>query len=390
METAPSCLLLLALTTACAEDEVSLDDAQAGNSSLDGTEKELQARLQELETIVSRLGALVEKNERALKNAQSESEVTQASYAAALEKNEKLHEELQAAQLELASLQASFRAAEEQLGDLKSDKQALLALLDSSSQEFFGKLEQLEDQVKQLEQRLSEAGFPLSLRFSHRVGERELVRGRQYSVGDASLSVSEIRYWVSGVKLLGVNGEEVLVPDSYYLVEDAPEQSTHSNYVRPARKRDVVTLLQIPTGEYQGIKFSVGVDPLYNDNLSLHAGELHVLSNMAHETWMWFTSYIFTKFSGSYETDAGERVAFSWDTGSNATYRSVSLEFPQTVNLGESGAVQLNLQVDVLELLAPFLAEGLPAVIGPQKQEQMILLADAYSRAFTLENVSAP
>lgn len=389
MTTVPSSLLLFALTTACAEDEVDRSDAEAGSSSLEETEQELQVRLKELETIVSRLGTLIEKNERALKNAQSESEVTQASYAAALEKNEKLHEELRDAEVELASLQATLRAAEEELGDLKADKQTLLALLDSSSQEFFGKLEQLEDQVKQLELRLSEAGFPVSLRFSHRVGDEELVRGQQYSVGDASLSVKEIRYWVSGVKLLGVSGEEFALPDSYYLVEDAPEQMTHSDYTRPARKRDVVTLLQIPTGQYQGMEFSIGVDSLYNDNLSLHAGELHVLSNMANETWMWFTSYIFSKFSGSYETEAGEKVAFSWDTGSNAMYRSVSLDFPEVLNLEESGAVQVDLNVDVLELLAPF-SDGLPAVIGPQKQAEMSLLADAYTRAFTLESVSAP
>lgn len=174
---------------------------------------------------------------------------------------------------------------------------------------------------------------------------------------------TRLRYWVSNVKLVKTDGEEVSIPASYYLIEEnneIPVQDGTYGKVYPANKREEVTISGIPSGDYTGLKFSIGVAPAYNDNLTLRLGELTALNGMANDSWMWFTSYIFTSLSGRItwvtEPQPSPQTIF-WETGSNAQYqeKSISFEVPVTIHARSQGRIELNVDVrQIIDLEYPW------------------------------------
>src|SRR5690606_14984705 len=147
-----------------------------------------------------------------------------------------------------------------------------------------------------------------------------------------------LRYWVSNVVLINDKSEEYAVPESYYLVEEnneIPVQDGSYDKVYPANKREEIVISNIPLGAYTGVRFNIGVEPKYNDNLALRTGELTALSGMAKDSWMWFTSYIFTSLSGemTWVKDETESKNFFWETGSNAFYGMKEIEFEAPITI---------------------------------------------------------
>jgi hypothetical protein len=167
---------------------------------------------------------------------------------------------------------------------------------------------------------------------------------------------SKFRYWVSNVTLVKANGDEYLIPDSYFLIEetntiDVQDGSFGKTY--PATKREEIKLNDIPAGEYTAIKFSLGVDSEYNDNLTMRAGELNPLSGMATEDWMWFTSYIFTSTAGkiTWVKETPETKDFSWETGSNEVFAEKEITFSQPLTIDGEGNSKIELEVDVKKFI---------------------------------------
>ena len=377
--------------TGCGDTDPAVDDGAGGASSepaeMGPTYAQTVERLRELEALTKQLSELVEDVEASLEKAESEATATQASYDASLAKNDELKESLSEAKASIAALQAQLTAAGKDVTDLEADKASLTALLAGNAETFLEQIDDLRAELDATKADLLAAGFPVKIRLNHTVDGVDLVRRQDFALSSGgSVSVSEIRYWISNVELVSVAGASFAVPNSYYLVEDAPQQTTHSNFVRPANKRTEVILPSIPGDTYRALRFSVGVDSTYNDNLSLQAGELHVLSNMARVSWMWFSSYIFTKVSGSYTPEGGAATAFQWDTGSNDSYRTVELDLPSSVDTSVHGAVEVALTVELEALLEPFLT-SFPATIGQGTVPAMATRSDAYQGAFSIYSV---
>lgn len=174
----------------------------------------------------------------------------------------------------------------------------------------------------------------MSLTFDAQYGEFDFELNKKYpyklvnSSGtyDLEFEFNRLRYWVSNVKLIDKDNNEHALPDSYYLVEETneiavPHLVNGERY--PATKREDVTVKDIPFGEYKAIKFSIGVDQKYNDNITLTAGELGSLNGMGvSDGWMWFTSYKFLTLAGTMHWAAGTPTskALSWETGSNELF----------------------------------------------------------------------
>ncbi|AEL27820.1 MbnP family protein [Cyclobacterium marinum] len=205
---------------------------------------------------------------------------------------------------------------------------------------------------------------------------------------DLKYEFSNLRYWVSNVILVNEDGEEFLVPDSHYLVEETneiPIQEGSYNKVYPAKKREEIELSGIPVGNYSGVKFSIGVAPEYNDNLSLQSGELNPLNGMSKSSWHWHTSYIFTSISGEMEVfiDEPESKSFIWEVGSNDYYIQKEVQFESPITISSKTNSTINLEYDVeksLEIDAPW--EN--SFIGASTPELMEKLTNNHIAAISL------
>lgn len=246
----------------------------------------------------------------------------------------------------------------------------------------------------------------LSLTFDARYGESEFELNKKYpyqlvnsgGTYDMEFEFSRLRYWVSNVKLIDKDNKEHAIADSYYLVEETNEiavQHLVGGEKYPATKREEVIIKDIPSGEYKAIKFSIGVDQKYNDNIALTAGELGSLNGMGvSDGWMWFTSYKFLTLAGTIHWGDGTPTskALSWETGSNELFdgaeKTVDLTSPLKIDAQNSGKVTFN--VDVKELLS---ATDLPWVnnsISQSKKDLMIALRDTFlSKSLTFKEASS-
>lgn len=203
-----------------------------------------------------------------------------------------------------------------------------------------------------------------------------------------TFTFSEVRYWLTNVKLTVAGGAVFTVPNAYYLVEVMKQQNLSNGatgtHTLPANRRESIVIGGVPSGSYVGIEFAVGVDQVHNDNLALGGGELHVLKNMTSDNgWMWFTSYIFSKVRGSYAFGADDPLAVTWETGANENYRVIDKTFSAPVKVGAGVGTKVSLRADVKKLFTDLDAETTPTIKAAQAAERATL-ANNWATAFEL------
>lgn len=222
----------------------------------------------------------------------------------------------------------------------------------------------------------------ISIEFDSRFGKNNFELNKDFSYKDKIYNIKMLRYWVSNISLIKEDGTTVNIPKSYYLIEEniafeSPNSAEGSIY--PANKREKVNINLIPSGKYKAIKFSVGVDSKYNNNLSLQAGELSHGNGMVNLSWMWLSSYIFTKVEGKV-TSKTETKDFIADTGLNDNYRTINIKKTFEVMPNKKNTVGINLQVEKLfENIDVFTTNKISA----NTTEEMKNLSDNYSNAFS-------
>ena len=187
-----------------------------------------------------------------------------------------------------------------------------------------------------------------TLTFDSRVGVSDFALNKDFTVGSKTYNFSKLRYWVSNVVLIDSKGAEYKVPESYYLIEEVGDMdlsgTINDEMIYPAKKREAVTLKDIPTEEYKSVRFSIGVDSKYNDNLSLQAGELSIANGMSNIAWMWHTSYIFSSVGGTVKEGSASKT-FLAETGLNNNYKTVTINLTNPVNFQNTKDVVLNVDV---------------------------------------------
>jgi hypothetical protein len=216
--------------------------------------------------------------------------------------------------------------------------------------------------------------------FDSKVGTSDFALGTDFTIGTKTYNFSRLRYWISNVSLVDNKGVEYAIPNSYYLLEEVgnitlTELSDPITY--PARKREDVTVSNIPVGDYKTIKFSIGVDSKYNNNMSLQAGELSQYSGMTNVSWMWLTSYIFTNLQGTVKEGTTTKT-FKAETGLNANYKSVSLDLPKAVRISTAKPTSIKLNLDVTKILDGIDLIATPK-IGASQATVMATLAGNYA-----------
>lgn len=211
----------------------------------------------------------------------------------------------------------------------------------------------------------------LKMSFEHLVGSDAFQKNVNFT--DASNNTyrfNEIRYWVSNIELTKDNGEVVKVEDGYFLIENrdtiifhgTSNNTTTNNMKSPPRVRESFTVGNIPVGNYTKVKFAIGVDPKYNNNFAISAGELDINQMFMTPSWAWKTSYIFLRTRGIYLAVGGDPLTdshkFVAETGGNDAYRTVEFNLPTPMVSAPSKVSEVKVKANVLNLFGG----GLPAV----------------------------
>ena len=227
-----------------------------------------------------------------------------------------------------------------------------------------------------------------SITFDAVYGNQDFSLNKDFTSGTKTLNFSKFRYWVSNVVLVNSKGEEYKVPSSYFLIEETSAVAIQDGtFTYPATKRESINLKNIPAGDYKTIKFSIGVDSKYNDNLSLQTGELSQLNGMTNVSWMWMTSYIFTSVAGKV-TESGTAKNLLIETGLNANFKSVSLDLPSVIHISSAKDSKVVLKADVEKSIDGVDIATNP-VVGASNATVMTAVATNYStKVFSVTSVN--
>ncbi len=187
------------------------------------------------------------------------------------------------------------------------------------------------------------------LTFDAKVGSSDFALDTPFTINGNSYQFDHFRYWVSNISLVSSGNSVHTIQDSYFLLEETKAVAVQEgDFTYPAKKRETIDLTALPSGSYTKIRFSVGVDETFNNNLSLQAGELSQLNGMTNISWMWHTSYIFSSLKGKNVATNGNILV---ETGLNANYRTVEISLPTALVINSSQTGILNINVDVAKIL---------------------------------------
>ncbi|WP_304067493.1 MbnP family protein [Pedobacter glucosidilyticus] len=146
----------------------------------------------------------------------------------------------------------------------------------------------------------------------------------------------------------------------------------------------MIQLSGVPVGDYKSIKFSVGVESRYNDNLSLQIGELSQLNGMTNISWMWMTSYIFTSVGGTVKSGASAPKNMLVETGLNTNYKTVTINLPTNIRISSVKDSEIVLKADVEKALDGVDVFANP-IVGASKATIMAQVATNYAtKVFTV------
>ncbi|MCC9138313.1 MbnP family protein [Pontibacter silvestris] len=180
----------------------------------------------------------------------------------------------------------------------------------------------------------TETAGNVQVEISNVVGNAPLELGTTTYTNPAgdSYSVTNFKYYISNVRLVGNNGQVTYVePESYHLIAQDGKTS--------------FMLDEIPVGIYDKVELSIGIDEKHNHSTD-QEGDLDPSNEMV---WDWDTGYKFLTLVGSYTGNA-ESGALVFHVGGDTNYKTILLDLPQAINLHEKFSYKLTMQADVNEL----------------------------------------
>jgi len=241
-----------------------------------------------------------------------------------------------------------------------------------------------DDDIATTDLTASEPGA-INLTFDSQVAGEPFTLDQTYTINGESITINQLRYWVSNIVLINEAGEAVALPESYFLIEETGTISIQDGaYEYPATQRESIALSGIPAGEYTDIQFSIGIDSQYNDNLSLQAGELSQLNGMTNISWMWHTSYIFASVKGM----LNNATELTLETGLNSSYRTLTIPFSEAISVNGSTNNTVTIASEITGMLEGIDFAETP-IIGASTPEAMTVMADNFQNTtFTLQSDS--
>ncbi len=157
----------------------------------------------------------------------------------------------------------------------------------------------------------------------------------QNSSGE-NFKVGVFKYFIGQITLKKPDGTKVTFED-YYLI-NSPENET-------------ITINNVPSGSYNGISFSIGIDSINQAKSHAPGSTLDYTVN-PDMIWVWGNAYLFFKLSGT--SPSSSTGNFGYDitgyTKSINTIQTVSSDFGSVLEVRSSAVPNILYYVDVLEV----------------------------------------
>lgn len=177
---------------------------------------------------------------------------------------------------------------------------------------------------------------PLELRVNLKVGDNPLTDGLATNPAGNPYQVDLLRFYVSQVALVKLDGTELEVPGL-----------SLAEYKRGNPTQDVLMFRgEAPVGEYAGVRFVIGVPREQNHlDAAKQTAPLGVGSGMY---WSWNAGYMFYRLEGK-SINQGKPTSFLMHLGTDAFAQHVDLSDLMRnsirISVKDSGVVRLSLDV---------------------------------------------
>ena len=217
------------------------------------------------------------------------------------------------------------------------------------------------------------AGGKLSIVFDHYVDDKILLLDTvQYKneLGQP-FTVTKLRYYIGNIHLKKTGGPDVIV-DDYYLIDEE----------EPLSKK--IILNNIPSGEYTGIDFIIGVDSIHNCS-GAQSGALDPVNAMF---WAWNTGYIFLKLEGLSNASKSSGHMLEYHIGGYKApancIRRVHIDIAGNVKLNKAHDIKIALKVDIAKLFGANNRIDFTKLSSVTDFHNATIIADNYSQMFSM------
>lgn len=222
----------------------------------------------------------------------------------------------------------------------------------------------------------------LKVEFDNVYGSSNFAFGTNYTNSNGEVvNASKIKYIISNIVLTKVDGTTFTYPkaSSYFIVDEATAAS------------QILSLANIPAGDYKTIKFGIGVD---QEQWALGAtgqGNFLTEAQTAGMMWSWSAGYKFLAFEGTYTstttTTPTQYKVHTGQTGTDYNYTTVTLALPQNALVRTTITPQIHIMSDLSKVLDGTnkiaLTEG-ATIMGGSK---LALVTTNLSSMFDVEHV---
>ena len=179
---------------------------------------------------------------------------------------------------------------------------------------------------------LSAGTGKLTLKFDNVSGNQDLkLDSTTYTNSSGEdFTVSTLNYFVSNIKLTRDDGKTYTIPQdsSYFLIRESDPKS------------QIVTLKQLPDGNYTGIEYIIGVDSLRSvSGIDKRVGALDPSGDPEDSGmyWAWSSGYIFLKLEGLSSKATSANNKFYYHIGFFGGYDSKTVNNIKSVKLDFAG-----------------------------------------------------
>lgn len=188
----------------------------------------------------------------------------------------------------------------------------------------------------------------IDLEFDQVFGDADLILNTQTNTTSQAegLKISTVKYIVSNIVLEKADGSTFTYPksDSYFIVDESNEAS------------HVLSLTNIPAGDYTKIHFGIGVDKTQWELGLSGQGDLYTNADAAGMVWTWAAGYKYVAFEGTFTSaSVTNDTSFMVHTGKTSdtayNYEEVTLDFPNAAQVRSDVTPDVHIYADVAKII---------------------------------------